>query len=102
MKYGEKASVSPSPVYRSSRRARQEASILLSAVGSSQDSMDVVSVMGFSVALMLKNLFTVRSRMNLLRSLNKVKGFGPAEGAKLRPLLSSDVSSRLRVSEDKL
>lgn len=73
MKYGEKASVSPSPVYRSSRRARQEASIVLSAVGS-QDSMDVVSVMGFSVALMLKNLFTVRSQMNLLRSLNKVKG----------------------------
>lgn len=33
MKYGEKASVSPSPMYRSSRRARHEASIVLSAVG---------------------------------------------------------------------
>lgn len=71
-------------------------------MGSSRGSSGLGSPVEFFADLILKNIFTVRLQTNLLRSTNRVKGYGQAEGAKLRPLLSSEVSSRLSGNVDRL
>lgn len=47
---------------------------------------------GFLEDSMLKNILTVRSLVNLFRSLKSVKGLGLVVGAKVKPLLNKDTS----------